>query len=136
MAEKGKRQKRLRKPQETGTEDTRGIRNRRRAEEEDQATSGAIAVARRATSRGIALAEKALYSHSRGNCMTRWQTDRTVLRSGLVEGNEVEDIVLDYWVLQDNDTTKPGPNNKDTGRCGDGAVCARTVNKRVLPQHP
>ena len=27
--------------------------------------------------------------------MTRWQTDRTVLLSGLVEGNEVEDIVLD-----------------------------------------
>ena len=57
-AEKGKRQKRLRKPQEMGTEDTRGIRNRRRAEEEDQATSGAIAVARRATSRGIALRKR------------------------------------------------------------------------------
>ena len=42
-----------RKPQETGTEDTRG--NRRRAEEEDQAVSGAIAVARWATSHGIAL---------------------------------------------------------------------------------
>ena len=27
--------------------------------------------------------------------MTRWQSDRAVLRSGLVEGNEVEDIVLD-----------------------------------------
>eukprot|EP00731_Ephydatia_muelleri_P003135 Em0001g3135a len=39
--------------------------------------------------------EKALYSHSRGNDITRRQTDRTVLRSGFVEGNKVEDIVLD-----------------------------------------
>ncbi|KAL5506631.1 hypothetical protein EMCRGX_G008328 [Ephydatia muelleri] len=39
--------------------------------------------------------EKALYSHSRGNGITRRQTDRTVLRSGFVEGNKVEDIVLD-----------------------------------------
>ncbi|KAL5510142.1 hypothetical protein EMCRGX_G005635 [Ephydatia muelleri] len=39
--------------------------------------------------------EKALYSHSRENGITRRQTDRTVLRSGFVEGNKVEDIVLD-----------------------------------------
>ena len=39
--------------------------------------------------------EKVLYSHSRGNGITRRQTDRTVLRSGFVEGNKVEDIVLD-----------------------------------------
>ncbi|KAL5491773.1 hypothetical protein EMCRGX_G017130 [Ephydatia muelleri] len=55
-------------------EDTRG--NKRRAEEEDSAMP-------------------ALYSHSRGNGITRRQTDRTVLRSGFVEGNKVEDIVLD-----------------------------------------
>eukprot|EP00731_Ephydatia_muelleri_P003365 Em0001g3365a len=37
--------------------------------------------------------EKALYSHSRGNDITRRQT--VLLRSGFVEGNKVEDIVLD-----------------------------------------
>ena len=39
--------------------------------------------------------EKALYSRSRENYKTCRQADRAVLRSGLVEGNKVHDIVLD-----------------------------------------
>ena len=77
------------------TEDTRG--NKKEVEDESEDMHGNVRCYNCSKTGHLSrnCPEKALYSRSRENYKTCRQADRAVLRSGLVEGNNVHDIVLD-----------------------------------------